>query len=463
MSSRPARILVAVLLALVSCSSGTAPPQPQWKVYLATDAPVPQLGQQVLVEFIDAEGNPLGPSLQRLLDGSRAELWPISFGVLPASGSSSPRIRVRLYRLDETGPDGLPTGTMLIDETAVLPPSGGGITEAAVLLPMACFGVGADVTGHRTCDPTTGTLGPEPTLAAGATPSSLPAVGSWPPATSVPCAAAPPSGMACAAGGAFILGRAQYLPLGDLDPIPEHLVQLAPFAIDLDEVTVGQIRPLVQAGRLPAPLIGDTDPTAMPPECTYLGEADSEHDTYPINCLSWSNANLACQLLGKRLPTEAEWEYVAGGLGARLPFPWGGDTDICQYAVVSSGRATVVEDDFECLVPPEAPGPHAHDGTGLDVVEAAVPVVGGQVRNLGGNVNEWVADVFDSYAGPCWQRGSTLLVNPMCTETVAGSSQHTVRGGSWQLAALSAYSYAREHATTDGPAVSTGFRCAQSM
>jgi sulfatase modifying factor 1 len=462
-STRLARGLGAVGLTLAySCGARIAPPQAQWKVYLATDAPVPQLGQQVLVEFIDAQGNPLSASLQRLLDGSRAELWPISFGVVPAVAQPTPRIRARFYRLDETGPDGLPNGTMLIDATALLPPAGEGITGTALVLGMACFGVGADVAGHRTCDPATGQLGPEPTLVPGADPSSLPMVGSWPPAASVPCSSQPPAGMACAPGGVFILGRAQYLPINGLDPVPEHLVKIAPFAIDVDEVTVGQIRPLVQAGALTAPVVGDPDTMAQPPECTYLGNSDAEHDAYPVNCLSWANANLACQMFGKRLPTEAEWEYVAGGLGARLPFPWGGDTDICHYAVVSSARALLGEPS-ECLVPPEAPGPHPDDGTGFDVIESTVPAVGGQVRNMGGNVDEWVADVFDSYAGPCWQQGSTLLVNPICTAALAGASQHSSRGGSWQLPALSAYSYARGVSTTDAPAVSTGFRCAKSM
>src|SRR5678815_3707142 len=39
-----------------------------------------------------------------------------------------------------------------------------------------------------------------------------------------------------------------------------------------------------------------------------------------------------------RLPTEAEWEYVAGNLGAETRFPWGYDEDVCSEAIVARGR-----------------------------------------------------------------------------------------------------------------------------
>jgi formylglycine-generating enzyme required for sulfatase activity len=453
-------LLATVTLGL-SCGGQTAAPRDQWTVYLATDAPVPQLGQQVLVELLDGSGNPV-PGESRLLDGSRSDLWPISFGIVPDDGTSPPRLRARLYRLDETGSDGTPAGTMLVDATATLPPISGGVTETALVLAMACFGVPADVMNQQTCDPATGQLDAEPTLSSGVDPSSLLQVGSWGPGASVPCSGQPPDGMVCAPGGAFILGSTHYFPIS-ADPVPEHLVQLAPFAIDANEVTVGTVRPLVQAGKLTMPGVGD--PAGyVPPECTYLGNTDSKNDGYPVNCVSWSTANQACTQLGKRLPTEAEWEYVAGGLGAKLPYPWGADPDICHYAVVASGRADIATPEpTECLVPPAAPGPVLVGSTGLDVVESGVPSIGGQVLNLAGNVDEWVADVFDQYSGPCWQTGATLLVDPMCTASVAGTSPHSIRGGSWQLQALTASVHYRGSSIADAPAVATGFRCAVSM
>jgi formylglycine-generating enzyme required for sulfatase activity len=248
----------------------------------------------------------------------------------------------------------------------------------------------------------------------------------------------------------------QYYPSGGDPPVPEHLVQLSPFWIDVDEVTVGTIRPLVQAGMLNRPVVRDpTNPALL--DCTYLGDGDPSHDAYPVNCLPWSDANQACKLLGKRLPTEAEWEYVAGGLGAKLPFPWGADTDICRYAVVSSSLQS-----FECLMG-GAPGPHPDDGTGLDVVASGAPGVGGVVRNMGGNVDEFVADLYEPYSGSCWQSGKPVLTDPQCAGTQGGNPTHSIRGGSCELEAFSAYTYARDSTTSDGPATATGFRCAKSM
>jgi formylglycine-generating enzyme required for sulfatase activity len=271
--------------------------------------------------------------------------------------------------------------------------------------------------------------------------------------------------MACAQGGVFIMGSTHYIPEGAvLEPVPEHLVQLAPFAIDLDEVTVGQVRALVQAGTLTtAPLIGDAAGDTIQPECTYLGETDASQDDYPVNCVSWQTASTVCTLLGKRLPTEAEWEYVATGLGTRLPFPWGAETDICDYAAVSCGRPLLGEPD-ECLVAPNlTPGPRVHSAANPDVLDSTVPGLGGLVMDMGGNVTEWMADVYDSYSGPCWQQATTLLVNPVCTQTVPGASTHALRGGSWQLPATCAHSYMRDNIETDGPQDGAGFRCAKSM
>jgi formylglycine-generating enzyme required for sulfatase activity len=99
----------------------------------------------------------------------------------------------------------------------------------------------------------------------------------------------------------------------------------------------------------------------------------------------------------------------------------------------------------------------------LDVVTTGGDGFAGQIQNMAGNVSEWVADVFDSYAGPCWQQGP-VLVDPVCTSSVAKSSTiHAQRGGSWQLYAISAYVYARGLPTSDRGQVSTGFRCAMSM
>jgi formylglycine-generating enzyme required for sulfatase activity len=259
--------------------------------------------------------------------------------------------------------------------------------------------------------------------------------------------------MTCIPGGVFLMGAASFFKDNAAnDPYPEHLVQLHAFAIDNDEVTVGTIQQLVQKHGLSAPLAADPIPAAMPQECTY-GNGDP---SLPITCITWAQANTACQLLGKRLPTEAEYEYVAGNLGAKTPYPWGADPNVCAKAVVARGRSIGGEPEaLECLSSTAPSGPVAGGAPG-DVTALGV-------RNLAGNVAEWVADVFDAYTGPCWA-GSSPFVDPSCSAAVSGKTGHVFRGGSWQVEPFLAFSYQRD--TLDPGKtinVALGFRCAVDM
>jgi formylglycine-generating enzyme required for sulfatase activity len=437
--------VVACAVATSVACSGTVAPRAQWKIVVATDAPVPQFGQQIVIELIDDTETAKCTDCRRLIDASRTSAWPISFGIVPGT-IAQPRIRVRLYRLSETGADGLPGTPYVIDATARLPPASG-VTEVAITLAMSCFGVASDLAGQQTCDPTTGALAPEPTLAPDL-PSTLPSAGTWPPGQSVACTGNAPADMVCIPGGAFLLGSSRYIVLSNsLDPVPEHLVQIHPFAIDRDEVTNGAIRQLVLAGHVAAPVA--RDPLDMyKAHCSWLGANDASNDALPVNCIPWTTARQACSALGKRLPTEAEWEYVASNLSAKSDFPWGADPDICANAVVARDQNPGFQD---CLGPHDTPGPIAggspNDKTMLGVL------------NLGGSVAEWVEDVFASYASPCWSTG-VVLVDPVCK--ASSQTFHAVRGGSWQ-SSLAVEVYLRSQTTNDLASSATGLRCAMSM
>jgi formylglycine-generating enzyme required for sulfatase activity len=444
-----AAMAVTCVALAVGCSGAIAPARDQWKVYVSTDAPIPQFGEELLVELLDGSGRPVAPDAQQLIDASEPSLWPLSFGIVPDNSATRPRVRVRLYRLEETGGDGLPSGSTLLDAIATLPPAQG-LTEVGLTLSMSCFGVAADPAGARTCDATTGELTAEPTLMAGLDPRSLPSPGSWPAAAALPCLSPPPNGMVCVPGGIFLLGSARYPAVAGSFwyPVPQRLVQIHPFAMDTAEFTVAEMQRLLGSGQL-APL-APPDPAQL---CTLVGS----DQTLPANCLSWVTASEACKLQGKRLPTEAEWEYAARNRDEESVFPWGSDTSICAHAVVARGPegGTTI-----CRVQPTGTLPSTPVAVGSPLDLSAYDSTKLGIVNLGGNLSEWVADSFQPYSGSCWA-GTKLLVDPVCNDS--STTMRSVRGGNWEDQAVYATSALRNEDDQGWTGDSTGFRCAMTM
>ena len=149
------------------------------------------------------------------------------------------------------------------------------------------------------CDGTTGTLAAEPVLSSADL--ALPDSGSWAPATPMPCPEAVPPDMACVPGGAFLLGgHGVVVASVQLRPEPEQLVQVAPFAMDLEEVTVGQLYELRRDGLvIGAPMLHDPDPQSATHMCHYL-EDDRSNDALPVNCIEHALASAACVAMGLR-------------------------------------------------------------------------------------------------------------------------------------------------------------------
>jgi formylglycine-generating enzyme required for sulfatase activity len=100
-------------------------------------------------------------------------------------------------------------------------------------------------------------------------------------------------------------------------------------------------------------------------------------------------------------------------------------------------------------------------------MSASGPLAGGSaddinalgLRNMGGNLSEWVADDFAAYGDPtCWGPDVSLHDNPQCQ---GSSALGVLRGGSWISIPYESHTYFRASAPPNQEAESVGIRCAK--
>jgi len=200
---------------------------------------------------------------------------------------------------------------------------------------------------------------------------------------------------------------------------PEHEVYLDAYWIDKYEVMSEQYSQCVEANACDLPFRNSWDPDLN----------DPEFYNYPVNNVTHYFAKSYCSWVGRRLPTEAEWEKAARGTDGRS-YPWGEQivTDLANY------------------------GENYESFTQVGFFPLGASPYG--VLDMAGNVREWVEDWF----GEEYYKSSSFI-NPL--GPTYGNSR-VLRGGSYvdSIEDLKTYKryYMRQLATFSFSLV--GFRCA---
>ncbi|NUP98323.1 MAG: SUMF1/EgtB/PvdO family nonheme iron enzyme [Armatimonadetes bacterium] len=253
-------------------------------------------------------------------------------------------------------------------------------------------------------------------------------------------------------GGSYRRGSDQQVIEADLKlaadgrEIPEYVfwneltdreVSVDSFYLDQHEVTNGQYRKFVEAGGYRTQEWWSDEGWAWLQEAKVTAPAAWDEparrtDELPVAGVSWFEADAYARWSGRRLPTEAEWEYAGqGGTGSRYDLgetldPFRMSVGVAQPAAVKS---------------------HAASPFGL--------------YDLTGNVAEWCADVYD----PDFYRWGERF-NPICVATLKVDVEvprRCLRGGGYDADAITARVRKRAALEPGERRLNTGFRCAADL
>jgi formylglycine-generating enzyme required for sulfatase activity len=234
------------------------------------------------------------------------------------------------------------------------------------------------------------------------------------------CAQEPtPPGMAKITAGCFNMGDA-FSEAGS-DERPVHNVCItSDFNMDVHETTNAEYAACVTGGGCTAPSNSSSATRA-----SYYG--NPTYNNFPVVYVDWSQAKAYCTWAGKRLPTEAEWEYAARGKLASKRYPWGDAATPCVDANYNG-----------CVGDTKAVGSYPANGFGL--------------YDVGGNVREWVND---------WYQSNYYSSSPTNDPPgpVSGSSR-VVRGGDYSVSWYNLRVSFRDYFAPANKNNQEGFRCA---
>lgn len=235
-------------------------------------------------------------------------------------------------------------------------------------------------------------------------------------------------------GGCFMMGSEK----GNANEMPVHEVCVSPFKMDAFEITQRNFQFVIN-----------------------LNPSHFQGAELPVDSVTWMDANDYCRKVGKRLPTEAEWEYAARA-GASTEYYWGEHYDpkmgnLCDSSCELNVRSKEISDGFKHTAPV---GSFPSSPFGL--------------HDMAGNVSEWV---WDSY------HETYYLMSPkndpkgyIPNQKIAvkkgpedlflaerSASRKIVRGGAWENHYSAGRSASRKVFYPGYRFEGVGFRCAADL
>lgn len=255
---------------------------------------------------------------------------------------------------------------------------------------------------------------------------------------------------------------------------PQHKVEVKAFWMDATEVTNAQFKKFVDATGYVTTAEKANPAGAMlftPANTgnkalswwTFTEGANWQHPygpdsnidmmgNYPVVNISWYDAQAYASWAGKRLPTEAEWEYAARGGANNQPYAWGNANPEKEI------RANIFQGEFPTK------GTNA-DGYALMAPVKSFAPNGFGLYDVAGNVWEWCADNYHAnYYAYCLENNITQPTGPARSYDPENrfTELKVIRGGSFMCNSSYCSGYrvsARNKTAPATPLLNVGFRC----